>query len=255
MGARGHRGGTGARTPDRPEPAPRSRVFRPVQTRKASDEVVAVIADAIRGGLYRPGEVLPRQADLASELQVSKHVVRDAIEVLRRAGVLSVKRGNNGGTQVISTDLTPVLAGLGGESHANLRAILEARRPLELAAAALAAGRADAAVLVQLHELADELERLLDHPSEFLQTDAMFHLALSRASGNPLLAEFHQKVIDQILAATAFFPFGRIDPTDAIRHQHRTVAAIESRDPRRVRTVLDAHLGALELAFLGEKLR
>jgi GntR family transcriptional repressor for pyruvate dehydrogenase complex len=229
--------------------------FRPVHTRKPSDEVLAVIADAIRGGLYRPGEVLPRQADLAAELQVSKHVVREAIEVLRRAGVVTVKRGNSGGTQVVSTNLQRVLAGLGGEVHANLLSLLEARRPLEIAAGSLAAKRADEQDLQRLHALADELEQLLERPDEFLQTDAMFHLAMVASARNPLLTEFHRRTIDQILSSTAIFPVGRIDPGDAIRHQRKTVAAIESRDPSRVRVVLDAHLGALEMAFLGEKLR
>lgn len=229
--------------------------FRPVHTRKASDEVLAVIADAIRGGLYGPGEVLPRQADLAAELQVSRHVVREAIEVLRRAGVVSVKRGNSGGTQVISTNLQRVLVGLGGEVHTNLRSLLEVRRPLELAAGPLAAKRADDQDLARLHQLADDLEELRDRPDEFLQTDAMFHLAMVAAAGNSMLTGFHRQAIDGILSSTAMFPVGRIDQRDAIRHQRRTVAAIESRDPRRVRSVLDAHLGALELAFLGEKLR
>ena len=49
--------------------------FRPIRQRRAADEVIAVVADAIRSGLYRPGDFLPRQADLAERLQVSRSVV------------------------------------------------------------------------------------------------------------------------------------------------------------------------------------
>ena len=185
---------------------------------------------------------------------MSKHVLREAIEVLRRAGVVRVKRGNNGGTQVLSTDLRPVLAGLAGTTRTTIRSILEARRPLELTGALLAVRRADDAELEQLITLADKLEPLFDLPHEFLQTDALFHLVLVRAGRNSLIAEFHERVIDEILIATAFFPYGRIDPHDAIRHQRSTAEAIASRNPQRVRAALDDHLGALEVALLGEQL-
>src|SRR5262249_6487237 len=73
--------------------------FKPVQLRKAADEVLAALIDAIRGGLYRPGDLLPRERDLAEQLEVSRTVVRSAIDTLRQAEVLSVQRGRRGGIQ------------------------------------------------------------------------------------------------------------------------------------------------------------
>lgn len=233
----------------------RLEAFQPVKVRRASDEVLAVLADAIRGGLYRPGDMLPRQADLASRLRVSRHVVREAIEVLRREGIVSVKRGNSGGALVTSTrNLPRVFASIGGETQSNLRMIFETRRLIEMAAGPLAASRVSKNDLERLHELSDELELLVDDPDEFLQTDAKFHLAMVELSGNTVLADFHRSVIDQVLVSTAMYPVGRIPQEAAIAHQRETLAALETGDAQRIREVLDPHVGALEEALLGEKI-
>lgn len=233
----------------------RLEAFRPVKVRRASDEVLAVLADAIRGGLYRAGDMLPRQADLASQLGVSRHVVREAVEVLRREGVVSVKRGNSGGALVTSTrNLPRVVASIGGETQSNLRMIFEARRLIEMASGPLAASRLTTSDLERLHELSDELEPLVDDPDEFLHTDAKFHLAMVELSGNAILAEFHRSVINQVLVSTAMYPVGRIPQEAAVAYQRDTLAALESGDAQRIRDVLDPHLGALEEALLGEKI-
>src|SRR5687767_14011293 len=67
--------------------------FSPITLRKASDEVLAVLVDAIRGGLYEIGDALPPERDLAERLNVSRKVLRDAIDELRQAGIVTVRRG------------------------------------------------------------------------------------------------------------------------------------------------------------------
>ena len=43
----------------------RAELFRPLKIRKAVDEVISVIVDALHSGLIQPGERLPREADMA----------------------------------------------------------------------------------------------------------------------------------------------------------------------------------------------
>jgi GntR family transcriptional repressor for pyruvate dehydrogenase complex len=228
--------------------------FQPIRVRKAADEVIAVLVDAIRGGLYRPGEYLPRQADLAQRLEVSRAVLREGIDVLRRAGIVSVKRGNTGGVLIETTEnLHQVLATIGGETHATIRAALEARRPLETAAALLAAARREPAALERLSALVEALEQVED-PDEFLPTDRMFHFALAELCGSPLLGQFLRSALDQVVRATAAFPFGRADTGQALLNQRRTLEAIVAGDPAQVRSALDEHLAMLEEAYLGERI-
>lgn len=247
------------------EPAPRGagsepqdariEAFRPIQQRRAADEVIAVIADAIRSGLYRPGDFLPRQADLADRLQVSRNVVREALEILRRAGAVDVRRGNGGGNIVAEPGaLSKVLSNLSGPTHTNLVTALQYRRALEMAAVPLAAERATEADYQRLARLVDALDPLLDEPDEFVRTDIQFHVSLAQLSGNHF---FHAGLItmnEHVVATLAHFPDGRLDRRFSIEMQRETLAALKTRDREMILEVMDRHLAGLEETFLGGKL-
>jgi GntR family transcriptional repressor for pyruvate dehydrogenase complex len=230
--------------------------FRPTRTRKAAEEVVAVIVDAIRGGLYEPGDRLPRERDLAAKLEVSRAVVHEAVSVLRNAGIVSARRGNAGGIVVETRWIPPgVMADIEGESHASLRALLEVRRILEHAAALLAGQRATGEDFRELRRLVEMLDDLFDEPEEFIAVDARFHAKLGEVSGNPVLAEQARTVIHRFMAIRAQYPVGHIVLERATRNQRDTLEAIESRDGARITRAIDEHLGSVEEYFLGERLR
>lgn len=226
--------------------------FRPIRLKKAADAVVAVLADAIRGGIYEPGDLLPRERDLAAKLQVSRTVVREAIAVLCREGILSVKRGPSGGTTVVSTNgLREVVAGLRGETHTLMLQTLEVRRPLEVTAFLLAAERARDDELDALEPLVLGLERLLREPEEFYGLDLQFHREVVRLSGNPLLAQCYRAMLDQLLEIRQQFPVLRVDPDEALANQRSLYRALRSRDRARITASVADHLAATEVVYLG----
>ena len=57
------------------------------------------IADDIANGIYKVGDVIPTQLELASAYQVSRVTVREAIKELTRRGVVATQKGK--GTVVI----------------------------------------------------------------------------------------------------------------------------------------------------------
>jgi GntR family transcriptional repressor for pyruvate dehydrogenase complex len=242
--------------PDAPDDR-RLGAFRPLLLRTASDEVVAVLANAIAGGLYTPGDLLPRERDLAERLGVSRTVLREAIAVLRRAGVVTVRRGATGGATVASlASLPQVLSSLHGPSQSTIQSLLEARRPLELTAATLAAARASDDELEQVRtELIDPLPDLTDDPERFLALDVRFHLAIPRLAQSAVVEELLASVLSRLVATLTQFPFGRVvDLHRAITNQADTMAALETRDPNRVRAAVDSHMVTLEQQFLGHSL-
>jgi GntR family transcriptional repressor for pyruvate dehydrogenase complex len=231
--------------------------FRPVRLRKASDEVVAVLIDAVRGGLYRPGDLLPRERDLAARLEVSRDVVREAIDVLRREGILSSRRGRAGGTVVRSLDnVTRVQAGLQGGMRANLRSLLEFRRVIEPSAALLCARHATEADLERLQALVDELAATLDAPAAVtLQADVRFHHTVAQVGRNDVLARNLRSTLDEIVFLRSFFPFGHLERRHAMRIQQGYLEALRTRDPATIAGAVDAHLSAFEDVLLGTTLR
>ena len=229
--------------------------FRPIRIRSASDEVLAVLADAIRGGLYVPGDLLPRERDLAARLAVSRTVVREAIAVLRQEGVVTVRRGQGGGTIVGSPrNLPRVLVRIAGETRLEIRSMLEVRRAMEVPAALLASERCDSDGIRRLEDLVQELPALSGLHHEFYEADVRFHLAVAELSGNPMIAEIVLTVFNRIAVLREPFPHAHVDFEDAIANQRDLLKAIVSQRPRLIVTTVDRHLAAFEQVMLGEAL-
>jgi GntR family transcriptional repressor for pyruvate dehydrogenase complex len=248
------------RSPQLPEPAAAESdrglaSFRPIHLRKAADEVVSVIVNAIRGGLYEPGDRLPRERDLAEQLEVSRTTIREALRILERARIVSVRRGNNGGVFVRTRSIGPsVLEAIEGESWVNLRALLQARRVLETSCGLLAAQNATAQEMEELERLVALLVELQDDAVESIAVDLQWHLKVGYASHNPLLAKFLDETLRMVGTVSRQLPFGHIDLPDAVVNQRHTLDAIRSGDPRRVVASFDRHLGSLEEHLLGTRL-
>jgi GntR family transcriptional repressor for pyruvate dehydrogenase complex len=229
--------------------------FSPIEVRRASDEVLAVLVDAIRGGLYEPGDALPPERDLAERLNVSRKVLRDAIDILRRWEIVSVRRGSGGGTVIESLEhLTQVCASIQGETRASLRSLLEVRRPVECTGALLAAERATEDQHALLRRLVLMLDDVVDRPKEFWELDIRFHFAVAEFSGNPYCSMFLRDIFNRMSVIRQQFPYAHVPHVQAMANQRATLDAIVSRDPARILATMDEHLADLEYVLLGQRL-
>lgn len=141
---------------------------------------------------YAEGASLPRESELAEQFGVSRQAVREALKVLAAKGLVASRRRT--GTSVLPRAswnlLDPdVLAWHSPESIRKefLDDLVELRRVIEPAAAALAARRVDPERLSRIKAALDGMRSNVDNKPEFLQADAEFHAALLAASGNSLL--------------------------------------------------------------------
>jgi GntR family transcriptional repressor for pyruvate dehydrogenase complex len=229
--------------------------FRPIRLRKASDEVLAALIDSIRGGLYQIGDQLPRERDLADQLEVSRTVVRSALETLRQAGVVSVRRGRTGGTQVASTSgLVEVLARMHGQTITDLRSILEARRMLEVSAGLLAIKRLTDEDFEELATLVDELPKLIDQPEHFYETDVAFHLLVAAKSRSEVISDYLRDVFRRLAKIRAMYPVAHVEHHQAIKNQRRLIRALASRDEHQALRAIDEHMTAFEQVMIGQSL-
>jgi GntR family transcriptional regulator, transcriptional repressor for pyruvate dehydrogenase complex len=70
-----------------------------------TDEAIGKIKEMIISGRVRPGEKLPREADLAAELGLSRNSLREAVKALTLVNVLDVRQGDG----TYATSLAPSL--------------------------------------------------------------------------------------------------------------------------------------------------
>jgi GntR family transcriptional repressor for pyruvate dehydrogenase complex len=230
--------------------ASRSNSFSPVQAESVVDAVLDQLIDQIQVGDLPSGTLLPGERQLAAAMGVSRRTIREAIEILQDAGVLSVTRGPGGGTRVVSPWIPDRLT-----AHDETPSIdevfetLEARRAVEMRVAQLACVRATE------HDLAImrgtiELQRVnRDDALRVSQGNTIFHRQLWRASRNRHL-EAAMRPIYRTLSHAFFEAIetdrGTESPDIAIELHEETLAALASRDPARMEAVFDRHLAYLE---------
>ena len=167
-------------------------LFEPVKRLKIAEQVAGTLRDAILGGDFNPGDTLPSERDLATEFQVNRSSVREAIHRLEAWGLVEVRQG--GGTRVrdflasAGLQLLPWLLAPGGALDPKmLTDLLELRVALLGWTAARAAERRSDADLAVLEEC---LARLEAAPSPRLRGDAdwdFFEVQVGM-SGNSVLA-------------------------------------------------------------------
>ena len=153
-----------------------------------TDEAIDKIKEMIVGGQLRPGDRLPRGADLAKRLGLSRNSLREAVKALCLVRVLEVRHGD--GTFVSTLDpavlretVSFVVDVHRGDTDA---AFLEVRRILEPAAAGLAAQRITEAELVALRAVVDALPAC-PTVDEAVANGDEFHRRIARCAGNEVL--------------------------------------------------------------------
>ncbi len=153
-----------------------------------TDEAIEKIKEMIVSGELRPGDRLPREADLAGRLGLSRNSLREAVKALSLIHVLDVRQGD--GTYVTSLEPSVLLDALGFviDFHRDdtVLEFLEVRRILEPAATAMAAVRMTSDDVAALRALLAELP---SEPSveELVANDLEFHRRIARGSGNQVL--------------------------------------------------------------------
>jgi GntR family transcriptional repressor for pyruvate dehydrogenase complex len=228
--------------------------FRPIRLRKAADEVVAAIVDGIRGGLWEPGDLLPRARDLAARLDVSPTTLREATNLLERAGVVTIKRGNGGGV-VVATRSVParILAELEALRPSDIRSVLETRRVMETSAAVMAGSVASEDDFHHLDELVLGLHDLLGTPRDFLVLEVRFHVKIAEVTRNALIHTAVKDILARLSVIQDQLPVGHIALEKGIKNQRATLDALRSRKEHRILEAIDEHLGSVEEHFLGER--
>ncbi len=169
------------------------------------------------------------ESELASQFNVSKTPVREALATLRSEGF--VRTYPRRGYQVV-----PITIG-------DMNELFDVRTIVEAGAAELASQRISDVELEQLQGLADVAYDLAEQPSlrRFIQANAAFHLAIAQATGNDRIVQLVHRQIDEL---ERFFYLGarlRDVNTEARGDHQRIVETLRRRDPASARAIMIEH--------------
>jgi GntR family transcriptional regulator, transcriptional repressor for pyruvate dehydrogenase complex len=226
----------------RDEPA-----FQPIEGPRASDEVVDQLSHAVHTGLYELGARLPRIDELALAMQVSKPTVSEAVRVLTRAGVLRVKRGAGGGIVVASSVIPLDILKRSRAIARDLREVVEARRPVEVELARLAALRATEHDYEELREAIKLQEEAGEDLGQWSFGNFKFHYTIGRAAGSRVLFHFQTELTKELaMFLEDWTPRDRESPEMTLAEHREILAALQSRDVDRVTASVEDHMLEIE---------
>lgn len=161
---------------------------------RAAELMIEEVLDSIARGDFRPGDRLGSENDLIRHFGLSRAVVREALRILEREEVVSVKPGPSGGVFCQSPGVRPLSRSIdlyGSFHHFRPQDLAEARLELEVITARLAAERATPEDLERLEQLNDQwIADVENGRMDGARTNVQFHLALAAASHNPVLVFF-----------------------------------------------------------------
>lgn len=151
---------------------------------KLSDQIYERIFGLIVSGEFPEKSKLPTEVDLADRLNVSRTIVREALARLRDEGFVVSRQG--AGTFVQRQQPEKFAAGFQPVgSIADVHRCFEFRIGIEGEAAYLAARRKDARNTEEIAQMLEVLETIVKQGAVGAIADYDFHLAVSRATGNP----------------------------------------------------------------------
>jgi GntR family transcriptional regulator, transcriptional repressor for pyruvate dehydrogenase complex len=213
-----------------------------------TDAAIEKVKGMIVSGELRPGDRLPREADLAQRLGLSRNSLREAVRALTLVRILDVRHGD--GTYVTSLEPDVLLDALSFvvDLHQDRSVLyfLQARRVLEAEAAALAAQNIDDEGLADLRRLIAS-SRDCATAEEFVDNDLAFHRRIAAASGNPVLASLLDSVSGRTTRARVWRAITQSGATERTHAEHQAIfETLERGQPDLARAWATVHVAGVE---------
>jgi GntR family transcriptional repressor for pyruvate dehydrogenase complex len=219
-------------------------MYSAIQSSRLYEQIITQIQNLVMDGSLRPGDKLPPERELAEQFGVSRTAVREAVKALRERGLVEIQPGRgtfitNDTSEIMRDSLDFVFRVGLSNGVANLN---EVRTLMEPGIAALAAERSSEADIETMTEAVAAMDAAMNDADAFAEADLDFHLALARATQNPLIPILLDPVVDQLREHRKRIFLVEGGPQRGQYHHRRILAGVKKRDPEAARTAMCDHL-------------
>ena len=213
-----------------------------VQRAGVKNQVFEQLRDRIMDRTWEPGAKIPSENSLALALGVSRVSIREALHMLASLGLLETKQG--GGTHVREYSgeifLNPLLPLLALDA-VDILHVLEYRKIVETGIMSLVVERAGAAEVAELEDAFSSMQQHRNDARAFAEADLGFHLALAKATGNPVVMKVNT-VITDILKVSMYGIVESLGARDGLYYHRRILDAVKARDGSRAESLMEEHI-------------
>jgi DNA-binding FadR family transcriptional regulator len=219
---------------------------RPAEGDKGFEKVFAFLRDRLLAGSLKPGDRLISERELASQLGVSRPIVREALRALTVLGIVEIR--DRIGTVVTRPDvsvLNDFFTFALAQQADMLDDVMQARVAIECQAIRLACEGAGIADFERLQRALAKIEETIDEADAGGMADFEFHRAIVLASHSETLTVLHNSLAGLLTHShrsrrelVQSFPSMK---TYLIDDHRRIFEALIARDPERADATLRKH--------------
>lgn len=219
--------------------------YRPIQPReRLYQEIVDQVQGLIASGRLKPGDRLPPERELAEQFHVSRTAVREAIKSLAEKGLVTVEVGRGTFVRQLSAEnVVESMSFLLGQGVEGAQHLQSARLLLEVPIARLAAEHRSDEQAQALATLLAQMEATDPAAREFIDLDTEFHVALARATGNPVLEVLSRTVVAMLRDERGDTREMDSDMRRAVAGHREIVRCVAARDAAGAERAMAEHLG------------
>ena len=220
-------------------------MLRPVMRKTLSQTILCEIITAIKMGLWKPGERMPSENELADSFSVSRNSVREAIKTLNNMNILESRPGQ--GTYLSKDAIRYILSSElieDGYRDATLFEITEIRALLEAQSAYWAAERATDAEMEELEQILVLAQKSRDDTMEEQdRVHYLFHDTIVKLAKNSFVIRLLSSIQAEIAAQRSKFDdMSPVDISELIQDQEEIINYILQRKPAKAREAMTKHL-------------
>jgi GntR family transcriptional repressor for pyruvate dehydrogenase complex len=212
------------------------------------DHAMRRVREHIRLNALKPGDTLPGEGHFASDLGVSRAVMREAFGALAALRQIDVANGRR--ARVAAIDGTVMSASLDhavATEQISVADVWDVRRTLELRTAELAARNRSAVDARRILDLSAAMADDREDLAAMTRHDIAFHQGIALASGNALFLQIVRSFenLMRVAVPTAWQTRTTVAQLDVILAHHQAIAqAIVDGDPDAAAAAMSAHFDA-----------
>ena len=221
-------------------------VFRAIEQKKVSSQIVDQVKTLISSGKLKPGDTLPPERELMKVFNVSRPTLREALNMLSIMGFIQVsQRQRTKVKSLVPSNITEPLRHLLKEDIQTSLELIDARAIIETANAALAAERAGEEDIARLEECIEKMRIKLRENDSLDDEDANFHLSIAEATHNKIQMHLMFSIYD-LLKETVGLCYYDDEAQNIFKQHSKIVEAIKNKDPQGAKDSMDEHLSYIK---------
>ena len=179
-------------------------VFTPIKSPRTFEEVSNRIKKLIFDGVFKPGDKLPPEIEIAQQFNVGRQSIREALRILELSGFITIQKGGGGGAIIkdtISNTISELFLDAFQLERITIEELTIARFEIEKIVLKYTIENADKSDIESLQQNIQASREKIENNNPAVDENIRFHKLLARASKNQLFVI----VVEAVTAAIRHF--------------------------------------------------